>query len=97
MPLAEWTTRAVRDLEEIAFYIAVKDGRPATAEVIVREIKEGAEFYSKQPTLGQARPDLVEGLLCGRHKRWLIFYETSASGIVVHRVVDGSRDYPRLF
>jgi toxin ParE1/3/4 len=97
MSHAKWTSRAVRDIEDIAFFIAVNDGRPDTAKQIVVELKERAEFYAKQPSLGQARPDLVEGIFCGRHKRWLIFYEPSRNGIIVHRVIDGSRDYPRLF
>jgi len=75
MATAIWTRNAVQDIEEIVYYIAVCDRRPETAERNVREIKEKAEVYADQPTLGQSRPDLVDGLYCGRHKRWLIFYE----------------------
>ena len=97
MPRATWTPQAVADIEDIAYYIAVTDGRPAIAEKIVREIHEKADFYAEQPLLAQARPDLAEGLRCARHKPWLIFFEPCDDGIVVHRVIDGRRDYPLLF
>lgn len=97
MPSAEWTTRALLDAEEIAFYIAVEDGRPAIAEQILRELRDKAELFAQQPELGELRPDLDADLRCRPHKRWLLFYEPSDTGITVHRVIDGSRDYPRLF
>jgi len=97
MPWADWTPRAEQDIDEIAYHIAIEDGRPATAEKNIRAIRDKAELYACQPQIGQACPDLAEGLFYGRHKRWLIFYEPSNNGITVHRVIDASRDYPRLF
>ncbi|MCE9556999.1 MAG: type II toxin-antitoxin system RelE/ParE family toxin [Planctomycetes bacterium] len=70
---------------------------PVIAEQILRELKDKAEQFAQQPELGEPRPDLHACLRCRPHKRWLVFYEPSATGITVHRVIDGSRDYPRLF
>ena len=97
MPRATWTPQAVADIEDIAYYIAVTDGRPTIAEKIVREIREKADFCARQPLLARARPDLAEGLRCARYKPWLIFSEPYDDGIIVHRVIDGRRDYPLLF
>lgn len=97
MPKAEWTPQAESDLEGIVYYIAVHDRRPETAEKNAREIRDKCEQYAQHPQLGMKRDDLDEGLFLFRHKRWLIFYEPSDEGIRVLHVVDGSRDYPRLF
>lgn len=94
---ALWTPLAVDDLAEIASYIAVKDARPLVSEKIVREIHEKAEQYAKHPSLGIKRFDLAQGLYCFRHKRWLVFYEIVDGQLKVLRVLDGSRDYPKLF
>jgi len=97
MHRAEWTPRALVDVEEIAYYITVEGGRPPTAERFLDGIRKKAEQFAQQPNLGEPRPDLAPGLRCRPYKRWLIFYEPSQAGITVHRVIDGSRDYPRLF
>lgn len=97
MSQAEWTPQAETDLEEIVYYIAVQDGRPQTAAKNAHEIRDKCEHYAKHTEIGTKRDDLALGLYCFRHKRWLIFYEPLETGIRVLHVVDGSRDYPRLF
>jgi plasmid stabilization system protein ParE len=47
--------------------------------------------------IGTARPDLGELHRIFTHKRWVIIFRPIAGGIEVLRVLDGSRDYPRLF
>jgi toxin ParE1/3/4 len=84
-------------VEDIAYYIAVEDGRPLTAEKIVREIQEKCKLYDANPRLGTARPDLGPTYRAFRHKRWVIIYDPLEDGIVVEAVFDATRDYPRLF
>lgn len=97
MPRALWTPRAASHLEEIACYIAVDDGRPLTADKIVREIHEKCQRYATNPLLGTPRPDLGTTCRAFSHKRWIIIYEPLEDGIVVEAVFDAVRDYPRLF
>ena len=92
-----WTPRAEKHLEDIAYYIAVDDGRPITADRIVREIHDTCELYARNPQLGEARPDLGNNVRVFSHKRWVIVYYPLDDGIVVEAVFDGARDYPRLF
>jgi plasmid stabilization system protein ParE len=47
--------------------------------------------------LGQTHPDLPTGWLYFRHKRWLVVFELNDDGISILRVVDATRDLPRLF
>ena len=97
MAQALWTPRAEKHLEDIAYYIAVDDGRPITAEKIVREIQDKCELYARNPLMGEARPELGDKLRAFPHKRWIIVYYPLDDGIVVEAVFDGARDYPRLF
>lgn len=92
-----WTPRAEKHLEDIAYYIAVDDGRPLTAEKIVREIRDKCELYARNPLLDEARRDLGSNFHVFSHKRWVIVYYPLDDGIVVEAVFDGARDYPRLF
>jgi plasmid stabilization system protein ParE len=97
MPRVSWTPRAERHLEDIAFYIAVDDGRPLAAEKMVRDIHDKCELYAANPLLGTARPDLGATYRAFRHKRWVIIYHPLDDGVVVEAVFDATRDYPSLF
>jgi len=92
MPRALWTPRAERHMEDIAYFIAVDDGRPLTADKIVREIHEKCELYAANPLLGTARPELRATCRAFPHKRWVIIYEPLEDGIVVEAVFDATRD-----
>ncbi len=94
---AIWSLAAERDLEEIIYYIAIIDGRPFVAEKIAEEIRAECEKYAEHPLIGEAEPRL--GANCRRfvHKRWVIFYRSQDEGLGVLRVIDGARDFDRLF
>jgi plasmid stabilization system protein ParE len=65
MARAEWTSIAEDELTDIAYWIAVKSGRPLTARKTVAEIREKAERYAAMPGMGQRHPDLPEDWLDG--------------------------------
>jgi toxin ParE1/3/4 len=92
-----WTPEAEADLEEIAYYIAVEERRPAVAEQIVRGIHRACEPYAATPSIGEAERRISEECRRFTYKRWVIFYRPIDRGIAVLRVVDGSRDFNRLF
>ncbi len=94
MPIAKWTSQAESDLEEIAFYIAIDDKRPAVADQIVNERYAQAALYATQPNMGSDAAELGENLRTFPHKRWLVIYEPIENGIRVRTVVDAARDYP---
>jgi plasmid stabilization system protein ParE len=94
---AGWSSIAERDLEEIVYYIAVVDGRPHVAEQIACEIREHCERYAGHPLVGEEEPRLGGNCRRFTHKRWVIFYRVEKAGIGVLRVVDGARDFDRLF
>ena len=97
MPKAVRSHEAEEDLFDIAYQIGVRDQRPQTASKVVDELIAKCETYAQTPLIGTPDDSLFKGCRIGRHKRWLIFYRLSEMGIEVVRILDGARDYPRLF
>lgn len=62
-----------------------------------RECDEYAAVFGSGSVIGTARPDLGRYVRTFAYKRWVILFRPIRGGIEVLRVVDGSRDYPRLF
>ena len=97
MSHAVWTPFAESELEDIVYYIAVEDGRPAIAERIAHEIRDRADYVAGLSSVWQKHPGLPFEWYYSTHKRWLIVFQKHASGIEVLRVIDASRDFTRLF
>ena len=95
MPQVLWTPVAESDLDDILFYIAYIDRRPATGERIYFEIRDKVAELAKHPLLGHRHPESPEGWLYLKHTRWLVFYRPQPDGLEVMRVVDAVRDLPR--
>ena len=97
MKVALWTAQAESELEDIAYHIAVRDARPLVAMKLIDEIAEKSEQYAHQPLMGTIHPVLGERFRLFRHTRYIIVYEPHENGITILRVVDGARDFGRLF
>ena len=91
------TEAAENDLQEIAYYIAVKDRRPLTAERIVDEILSKCRRYADSPEIGTSADHLGVNYRFFAHKRWVVVYRPVSEGILVLRIVDGARDFSKLF
>jgi len=97
MARAFWTPLAEGELDEILYFIAVHEGRPETAERLYLEIKDAVNEHVRIGYPSRRHPALPENWSYLMHKRWLIAYEPIADGIIVHRVLDASRDLPKEF
>jgi plasmid stabilization system protein ParE len=101
MAKAKWTSLAREDLKAIGRYIGHHEQRPAVAAKILREIHAKCDEYSEAfahgSVIGSDASELSEGCRIVSHQRWVIVFEPIGSGIEVLRVLEGSRDYPRLF
>ena len=98
MPKVIRTEAAEQDLRDIAYYIAVEDGRPLVADKLIDEITAKCDSYAQTPgIIGTDAPHLGEGYRTFPHKRWVIIFRYIQDGIEVLRIVDASRDYPNLF
>jgi plasmid stabilization system protein ParE len=101
MASATWTPIAETDIEEIYAHIAFHDGRRRTAKGVVRQIRklvdDLATTFAAGSVLGTEQPNLGEAYRIFSHKRWVVVFRPIDAGIEVVRVVDGSRDYDKLF
>ncbi len=101
MSILRWSSESRHDIDEIYDYIGRRDRRPAIADHVVGELltacRSYADAFATGSVLGTARSDLGEGLRVMTHQRWVVFFRPIDGGIEVLRVLDGSRDYPRLF
>lgn len=97
MPALEFTLAAKLDLDEILDFIAIERRQPEIAHKNVDGIESACDLYAKNPLLGEAAPKLGQEHRLFHYKRWVIIYRPIENGIEVMRIVDGSRDYGRLF
>ena len=96
MSTARRTEAAERDLQDIAFQIAVADGRPATADRVIDELIEQCDQLARLAStafLGTAAPEIGNGVRLLSYKRWVIVFRYSTDGVDVLRFADGSQDY----
>lgn len=85
---------AERDLESIGDHIALDD--PVRAVTFVDELKLRFQLLSEMPKMGVSRPAWRAGLRMLPAGSYLIFYTEEPKGIVIERVLHGSRDVNRL-
>ncbi len=87
---------AVRaDLFDIGDFIAL-DNRTCGAS-FVAEIEAKIAEVGERPGSFQKRDELHKGLRHARHGRYLIFFIERGDEVQIVRVIEGSRDLPRLF
>jgi plasmid stabilization system protein ParE len=97
MPSADWSERAVEDLKQIGRYIGRQQHRPSTAANIMREIRDHCDYLARSPQSGTARQDLGNDVRITSCKRWIIVFRPAHGGVDVLRIIDGSRDFKRIF
>jgi plasmid stabilization system protein ParE len=93
---AQRTEAAQRDLESIAFQIALRDRRPATADRIIDELIAQCDELARlaeTAILGTAAPEIGEDVRLFSYKRWVILFRYAPHGVHILRFADGSQDY----
>ena len=89
------SAHARADLREIHSYIA-KDN-PEAARRLIMQLRTKARMLSQMPGIGRSREDLRPGLFSLPVGRYMLFYCLRPGGIVLVRILHGSRDVPALF
>jgi len=96
-PTAIWSDTARDDLKQIGVYIGEEQLRPALAADLMRQISEHCDYLARVQFAGTARPDLGADIRVASFKRWVIVFRPFDGSVVVLRIVDGSRDWAKLF
>ena len=90
------TANARADLQEIHSHIA-KDN-PEAARRFVKRLRTKARRLAETPGMGRSRgEDLRPDLFSFPVGQYVLFYREQPGGIVLVRVIHGSRDLPALF
>jgi toxin ParE1/3/4 len=90
------TESARADLRKIRAYIA-KDN-PRAARRVIERVRAKARLLAETPGIGRSREeDLRPGLFSFPVGTHVLFYRPGSDGIVLVRVIHGSRDVPALF
>ena len=95
MPQVKRANQAEIDLVEIWLYVA--DDRMEAADRILETIDEKCRLLAERKLLGRDRPDLDPNLRSFPAGNYIIYYKLEPDGIIVARVLHGSRDRAAAF
>lgn len=90
------TELADQDVFDISVYIAQNRGID-TAKRFIDKINEKFQLLVKSPEIGRSRSELADGLRSLPYDKYIIFYRIVSDGILVVRILHGSRDIPSIF
>jgi toxin ParE1/3/4 len=90
------TDQADTDLFEISLYLA-HQGNIETAERFIDTVHQKLVRLADFPGIGRTRKELAPGLRSIPEGQYVIFYRTTSKGILVIRVLHGSREAKRIF
>jgi len=96
MSVVRRTQLAEHDLQNIAFRVAIADGRPEAADRIIDELVEQCDRLAQfcgTAVRGTAVSEIGEGVRLLAYKRWVIIFRYCSDGVDILRFADGSQDY----
>jgi toxin ParE1/3/4 len=91
----ERTLEADADLDDIWLRIAVDN--VVAADRMISRLEAAEDRLGDFPEIGQARPDVADGLRHWPVPPYLIFYRVGDEAVTIVRIVHGARDLPSLF
>jgi toxin ParE1/3/4 len=86
---------AYQDLQAIWDFVAARD--EVAARRLVQSITDKFNFLLSFPDSGRLRHELLVDMRSFPVGRYVVFYQASAEGIEILRVLHGSRDVPGVF
>jgi len=95
MPTVQRTSLANDDLVAIALHIA--QANPTAANAWLDTIEQKCRLLATMPEMGRLRLELTADIRSWAVGEYVIFYQPIRDGIVVVRVLHGSRDLPSVF
>ena len=94
MPRLRYSAESKDDLKQIARFIA-RD-KPVAARQWVKKLREKCHLVAKHPEIGDARPELGEGIRSTYLGRYVIFFRLVEGFLEIVRVIRGEVDDPRI-
>jgi toxin ParE1/3/4 len=94
---ARRTPQADSDLDDIWYYVASSSRSLEIADRLIDSITDRFLLLASHPNLGRARPDLHRDLRSFPVGEYVIIYRIADDGVLILRVIRGSRDIEALF
>ncbi len=94
MPVIRRSRLAQQDYRDVWRYIAADN--PDAADEFLRRVDAKLELYARHPLMGKNRNDLAPGLRSFSVAHYLAFYNATADGIDLVRLLHGSRPLKAL-
>jgi toxin ParE1/3/4 len=88
---------AEADLQDIAFYLFQETGNIEVADRVIQLVAQRFDLLAAHPRAGRSRADLRPGIRVFPVGDYLLLYREAVPGIVIVRVLHGSRDVEALF
>ncbi len=95
MPIVHRTSLAQADLVEIVLRIA--EDNPVAADAWLDNLDRKCQLLTTMPEMGRLRTELAPEIRSWAVGEYVIFYRPALDGIVIARVLHGSRDLPSVF
>jgi toxin ParE1/3/4 len=89
------TEDALQDLDEIWVYMSRTS--PERASEFIISLDETLTFLAEFPYLGRERKEWRDGLRSTIHKGYVVIYYIIEGGVLIERIIYGSRDIEGLF
>lgn len=90
------TEPAIKDIEEIADYIAKQSGL-RESELFLRKLDAKFVKIAQFPNLGRQRDEILPGIRSLSVNSYLILYMPIGQDVEIFRVISGYRDLTALF
>ncbi|KAF3888279.1 MULTISPECIES: type II toxin-antitoxin system RelE/ParE family toxin [Nostocales] len=90
------TEPAIKDIEEIADYIAKQSGL-AQSELFLSKLNAKFTKIAKFPNLGRQRDEILPGIRSLPVDNYLILYMSIGQDVEIFRVISGYRNLSDLF
>jgi toxin ParE1/3/4 len=95
-PRATLAAEAQRDLRAIYRWVARESGAER-ARRLVASVRERADIFAGAPLAGRSRPEIGDGIRSFVSGSYVVFYTPDRNGIVVARVIHGSREVDKAW
>lgn len=91
-----FSSAAASDLKDIHDYIFTEN--PVAADKLLDDLQQSCEGLARYPRIGVSRDDLQPGIrLIVVRKLYVVFYRIIDPEVEIVRIVNGQRDYSKLF
>jgi toxin ParE1/3/4 len=90
------TETAIKDIEQIADYIAKQSGL-LKSEIFLSKLDAKFVKIAQFPNLGRQRDEILPGIRSLSIENYLILYMPTGQDVEIFRVISGYRDLPALF